>query len=258
MARASRKERLPTSGAIVGKVRWSPSADTWNAIESAYGVELPEEMRAGIAKIVDRYFETEAIARDAPFTKDALAWLEGLQSTSAAFVAAYNSPRGIQPKKQGNPAKKKNAEAMAIEAARAAEDDARARKARRYLEDQIDDYLQELGGDVDFRARDLVKIMEKASAAARLFAQELNDRDHPRFHEKNAWRQMVRRLWQLADESRLPRTIDKNNHPKVSPFVAFVKELQKTFGDDAKAWHMESELTLAVEMQKAIADIREK
>lgn len=257
MARASRKARLPTSGAIAGKVRWSPGTDTWLALEAAYGVALSEEVCAKIAEIVNRYFESEAFARDAPFVKDSLAWLSGLQTTVAAAVAAYNSPRGPQPKKQKNPAKKKSAEAIAIEDARAAEEDARARKARSYLEAEIDDYLQDIGGGVNFRARDLVDIMTKASTAAGKLSDDISAKDSPRFHEKNAWRAMIRRLWKLARKNELPSAIDKNNHPKVSPFVAFVKELQLTFGEAAKAWHMQSDLSLAENMLKAISDVRE-
>jgi len=255
--RASRLSRLPTSGAVAGKVRWTPSAATWSAIEQAYGVALNDEQRAKVAEIINKYFAAEAFAREAPFAKDGLAWLAGLQSASAEFVDNYNSPRGPQPKKQNNPVKRKNSERIELEAKCAKKDDARARKARPYLEAELDEYVSELCGDVPLRARDLVKIMEKVNAAAKAIAKDIGDKDHARFREKDAWRAMVRKLHKLASDNGLPTAINKNIHPHVSPFVKFVRAVQSTFGDDAQAWHMLSDLSLADKISKAVADTRE-
>jgi len=221
MAPASRKKRLSISRPVAtATVKWNPNAEQWTNIEAAY-VLLSEEMRAEIAVIVDRYFQEEPYGRNAGFDADAVAWLREMEKGALGFVWASGQAGG------GG--------------------------ARHVAEWALDEHLKRARIP---HHRFLMRAMTEYASAATAAAEEINGKeDQPRLHEKDAWRTMAASLWAFAFDHDLPRAIAKNVFPKVSPFVAFVRELQATFGS-APTWHVDSVVTLGEELSRATKDIR--
>jgi hypothetical protein len=256
MTRASRRLRLPTSTVVGKTAKWVPNDESWSRIETAYDVTLNEDMRAKIGEIVNKYFENEPLVRDAPFVDDMVGWLTGLHDASAAFLDAYGSTAGLpRTKAQKKPARTKSAEVLAKEAAKAAEDAARARRGRYYIECLLNDQLNDLGGGIVFRSRDLVQIMLKFGAATQSVANEIRSKEHPQFDERSPWRAMMARLWFLAEDAGLSTSLNANQDAKRSPFVRFVLALQSTFCD-VPAWYQDKPDTLIEEIKKAVREAK--
>lgn len=220
MARASRKKRLPISKPVAAATgKWNPSAEQWAKIETAY-VSLNDEMRAEIAEIVDRYFQDERYGRNAGFEPDAVAWLQEMEKGALGFVSASGRAGG------GG--------------------------ARHHAEWVLDEHLRCANIPPH---RFLMRAMMEYARAAAATAQEITGEDQPRLHEKDAWRVMIEGLWSFAFDNKLLTNINTNTHPRVSPFVAFVRELQATFGGFL-AWHADNPTTLGEEIKRATREVR--
>jgi hypothetical protein len=148
MTRASRKIRLPTASAVGKKAEWALNTEQWAAVETDYGFTLDTDTRTNIGGIVNKYFENEPMARDAPFVDDMVAWLNGLKAASAAFLDAYGSSTGLpKAKKQIRPAKQKSDKTIEEDAKEAAANGAMARQGRHYVECLLNDKLAEMAGE---------------------------------------------------------------------------------------------------------------
>ncbi|WP_210178248.1 hypothetical protein, partial [Methylosinus sp. R-45379] len=183
-------------------------------------------------------------------------WLEGLHDASTLFLNAYGSSAGLpRTKAQKKPATKKDAEVVAKETAKSAEDAARARRGRHYIECLLNDQLNDFGGEIVFRSRDLVQIMLTFGVAAQAVASEIKSKEHPQFDERSPWRAMMTRLWFLAEDAGLPTALNGNRDAMLSPFVRFALALQSTFCD-VPAWYQDKPDTLLEEIKKAVREAK--
>lgn len=222
MARASRKKRLPISTAVGKQPKWTPGDEVWLKIVSAYNVALDSDMRAEITAIVDKYFENEPFGRNAAFSDSATDWLNGVERAAHAFVEACMSAGGGGGKV--------------------------------YAESMMNEWLQKTDSKAP-QPRHMVRAMMDIAFAARASSDEIKSEDHPRFHEKKAWRVMVADLWALAFDNGLPYKINKSGFVDTSPFVAFIRELQASF-NDAPSEYAHSDAALTEEISKATRKIR--
>ncbi|WP_156941497.1 hypothetical protein [Mesorhizobium sp. WSM2561] len=127
--------------------------------------ELEPEARDQIAWIAQRYIDDAPFSQNAPRVEDATKWLDSVDKALLNLVAAYTSSGG------GG--------------------------AKAYAESIMNEHLAEAGYA---RFSDL---LERASAAGRAITcarADISGDGHPRFDERDEWRNMIIRLWKLAQD----------------------------------------------------------
>jgi len=193
--------------------KWKPDSQDWCAIETGYGCLLGEELRSKISLIVNKYFQNEAFGRSAPFVEDGIEWLTNLEKVLLSLAKTHNGTGD----------------------------------AKVYAEWLLLDHFDDLTGQT-FSLKKFVKTAGKAAWAARQAIEEISDKDHQKFGEKNAWKVMINSLRELMTSEKLPIGVSKGGIGRTSPFVSFIRELQATFEQKSLARHTHSDETLATEI----------
>lgn len=173
----------------------------WESIQSAYGVVLSTELRNGILGILNGYLWQDQAEAYAPYLRDALAAVERIKKSTDFFLESI---------------------------------DAISDPAGKYA-------LSVANACLNKRTISLVPSLAAYSVACEEAAKRLRrDSASSGFREGQAWRLMIRKLFNIAKESNLPCTVAKPNTRqktefRPSPFVKFVKALQDQLPE--MHWH---------------------
>jgi hypothetical protein len=185
-------------------------------------VKLNDRARDQIIAMVNTYFEHEPFGRSAPFADPAVDWLQGIETAARHLVASYSSRSG-------------------------------AGGIKVHFSNNINNFMPTAreGGP---GLREFVRQAYEVMMAARLAREEVQV--SPGFHERAAWRAMIVRLWKFAYSEGFPTTVNNSGIKKskengieewTSPFVAFVRELQRSFpGGLAQFTHSDGGLAGAI------------
>lgn len=255
MGRASRKRLLPigTAHGSPGE-NWELTDDAWHRCELAWEVSIDADTRHDIRDIVRAAIDREPFGRTAPFADDAIEWLKRVEKAARQFAAIKtHAPGG------GATA---YAEGCINSTLNTIPDTAFLDLMRNRGEPRVkltDEPLFKL------RLRFAIRIATEVQHAARQAKAELQEESYPAFHEKSAWKTMIQKLWQMANERGLPAGINKSGIRKTkevgivdktsSPFVAFVSELQHSLPEGLNR-HNHSLPALATAMTDAMEPLR--
>lgn len=255
MGRARRKRRLPvgTAHGSPGE-NWELTDDAWHRCELAWEVKIDADSRHKIREIVRAAIDKEPFGRTAPFADDAIKWLKLVENAARQFAAIKNHAPG-----GGATA---YAEGCINSALDPIPDTAFLDLMRNRGEPRVkltDEPLFKLR--LDFA----IRIATEVQHAARQAEAELQEESYPAFHEKSAWKTMIQKLWQMANERGLPAGINKSGTRRTkeagildktsSPFVAFVSELQRSLPEGLNR-HNHSLPALATAMTDAMEPLR--
>jgi hypothetical protein len=252
--RKSRLKRLPTSSGGRDTASFKPSAEDWQRIADAYGQPLSVEDQAYITAVVDSYLHWQQFEPNAPFAEDALKHLNHIVKYAHPFLTTLLTTSDDQTNEAAAYAESLISSSMADK-----------------LSPETD-YIAELdaspngfvvwkhAGDSPPRTNKLDELRDLLTnllAACKAVRAQLSEDDQAAFEEGQAWQLMVRKLVLWARQRGFPATASKGRskkasiNPPPSPFVAFVRELQKTFPAEKYQRHMHSDDALS----KAIADV---
>ena len=173
----------------------------WGSIQRAYGVVLSTELRNNILGILNGYLWQDQAEAYAPYLRDALAAVERIKKSTDFFVESI--------------------EAISDPAGKYA--------------------LSVVNACLNKRTISLVPFLAAYSVACAGAAKRLrHDSASSGFREVQAWRLMIRKLFNIAKKSNLPCTVAKPNTRqktefRPSPFVKFVKALQDQLPE--MHWH---------------------
>jgi hypothetical protein len=195
--RKSRRLRLPFSMGSEGDPEFMPQSTDWQRIEAAYGHPLTTEDRMAIVALVEDYFRWQPGEARAPFADDARRYLDRLEKAARKFwLLTFEAEEGAQT------------------------------DAARYVQSYIGPHLKSCGSEY----RSLLDIMQPCIPAFTLMRDQLKEQIRLGFVEGRAWDRLVWHLTDFATQRDLPIGVSKFDDPQqASPFVAFFRELQRTF-----------------------------
>jgi hypothetical protein len=164
----------------------------WESIQSAYGVVLSIELRNSILGILNGYLWQDQAEAYAPYLRDGLVAVERIKKSTDFFIDSINA-----------------------------------------ISDPAGKYaLSVVNACLNKRTISLVPSLAAYSVACAEAGKRLrHDSAGSGFREGQAWRLMIRKLFNIAKESNLPCTVAKPNTRqrtefRPSPFVKFIKALQ--------------------------------
>jgi hypothetical protein len=215
-----RRKRLPIAPDVTVPEIFKPKRSDWQRIQDSFGVRLGPTHRAEITVFANDYFFAHELERSAPFAADGIAWLRKLR-------LSLNQALSIMRKKPDTP----------------------------YLEREAEDYarvnmvalFRKYRGEASWtwgQILDVVAQLERASSDVLQDFETLKDG----FKEGSAWNLLVFRLTELADKNHFPSRVAKGG--RSSPFVKFMRELQKTFPEKFRK-HLHSDTALAQAILRA-------
>jgi hypothetical protein len=214
-----RRKRLPVAPYVADAEVFRPKRTDWERIQNAFGVRLGPTERAEVIYFVNDYFYVHELERRAPFAGDAIAWLKKLR---ASLQQVLNLMR-----------RKADTAPLLLEAEDYARDNLvvllRAKSGPRWT----------WGNKVSFVAQ-----LEHACGKV---IQDFETIEGG-FKEGSAWKILITRLTEFAARNNFPFLAGKGG--RTSPFVKFVRELQKTF-PKAYRKHLQSDDALAEAISKA-------
>ncbi|HJU04525.1 MAG TPA: hypothetical protein VJ692_05180 [Nitrospiraceae bacterium] len=194
-----RRKRLFMAPDIETPEVFTPNRKDWQRMEAAFGYTLDRTQRTAIIDLVDNYFFVHELERNAPFANDAIAWLgrlrAGLSLTLNAVLRKPNTPT-LQ------------------------------REAELVGKTSLVASFSKYEAGAKWTWREIVAVivhLERACNDVIVDFKTTNDG----FREGSAWALLICELTQLATQDGLPSGAGKGDH--ASPFVRFVRELQKTF-----------------------------
>ena len=225
MPRKSPRKRIAASQSNAHFV-FEPSADDWERVEAAYDHSLVEEDRTAIRNFVNEYFEWAPFEQNAPFKDDLEEYINQLRTAAVAFWRAPAS------------------------ASEAVPSDAVSR-ARIMLELQFDD--RRLGEQN--RLATLHGVMTSYVTACDRALVELREQEG--FEEGRSWQQLIRQLTGYLKEVGLPTGASHEGF-RISDFVRFVRAIQALFPEALRRHYLASDTSLAKEITRARAIIRDK
>ncbi len=213
--RKSRRVRLPIAVGAGLDVEFTPSAEDWRRIEQAYDRELSPDHRSEIIGFVDRYFRWQPSEAKAPFADDARRYLDQLENTANKFWRVLLERSHIPLTGSGDDV-------------HIAERDSIRGVAVGYVQSHVGRFIKQFRGESDWRG--LLDVMQACMPAIMATRQYLDEQVKYGFVEGRNWDELVWNLSEFARARGLPSGVSKSNDPaKASPFVAFVRELQRTF-----------------------------
>jgi hypothetical protein len=213
--RKSRRIRLPIAAGAGSDVEFAPSGDDWQRIESAYGCSLSTDDRAEIVGLVDKYFRWQPSEVKAPFADDARRYLDQLEKTANKFWRVLLEQSHTPMTGSGDNA-------------HIAEKDSIRGVAVGYVQSQLGRFIKQFRGEKDWRG--LLDMMQACMPAIMATREHLDEQIKFGFVEGRNWDELVWGLSEFAKARALPNGVAKSDDPaKASLFVAFVRELQRTF-----------------------------
>jgi hypothetical protein len=236
-SRKRRLKRLPFFGSqSFGGFNFNPTAADWARIEAAYGVSLLEEDRTVIVLHVICYLRDEPQEGFAPFANDAARWLDGVHGAADALLRKLRWWKGDDIKLDSD-RERGCAYAQMLLA---------TNLRHQPFSDWPNDKVEKLHG--------LISQVVNACTSAK---DDVALRAEAGEREGWFWDHLIRELTAFAKQRNFPigaaKGTDKQKTPRASPFVAFVRELQNVFPEQARR-HMSSDAALA----KAITDARRR
>ena len=229
--KGGRKRRLPRlSSAILPEgcpePKFEPRAEDWQRIEEAYRHPLDVADQQEIGRLVSNYFDVQPYEPSAPFVGDVEKWLAKVHKTAEGFHKALGELEAESEGAEGE-----------IE-----------RDAALHAKVLIELHLKFLRSIGDFR-----NATADFLAAAFHAKNKLKDDAGKGFVEGERWDKLVRGLAQWFEGKGLLVTASKGGN--TSPFVAFMRELQKIFPERLRR-HMHSDGALAEGIRKALIAAR--
>lgn len=213
--RKSRRIRLPIAAGAGFDVEFAPSAEDWQRIERAYGRALSCDDRSEIVGFVDKYFRWQPSEVKAPFADDARRYLDQLEKTANQFWRVLLEQSHIPLTGAGDNV-------------HIAERDSIRGVAVGYIQSHVGRFINQFRGERDWRG--LLDVMQACVPAIMATRQYLDEQIKYGFVEGRNWDELVWNLSEFAKARGLPNGVSKSDDPaKASPFVAFVRELQRTF-----------------------------
>jgi hypothetical protein len=233
--RKSRRKRLPYVFGLqsVGGLNFNPTTAEWDQIEAVYGIPLSEEDRSAIVFHVVCYLRDEPQERFAPFADDAAKWLDGVHSAANALLRKLIWWNGdvitIASDRERGCAYGQMLLATHLR--------------QQPFSDWPHDKVERLRGIISQVANACTSA--KGDVALRAEAGEV---------EGWFWDHFIRELNAFAKKRGFPHKVakgtDKQKTDRASPFVAFVRELQRVFPEQARR-HMSSDAALAKAITRA-------
>ena len=99
------------------------------------------------------------------------------------------------------------------------------------MQSHLGRFINQFGGGGNWRG--LLDVMQAAMPAIMATRQYLDEQTKFGFVEERAWDELVWRLSEFAKARGLPNGVSKSDDPaKASPFVSFVRELQRAFPEN--------------------------
>jgi len=242
--RKSRNRRLPISGTLGVPRKWTLGDDDWTRFEAAYGGALFDAaMRAEIATAIGKYFYWADFEPAAPFATGDGGAIEKLKRASRLAEDLYRAVTSL-------------GDATSILAPhwekyftgqKISDDELPAGVSVAELFDAIAALPRR-----PYR-RDLPEMVHVIASAISDTLRDVDRPDAPAFEEGEAWGLLVRDLERIFEARTLSVAAAKGNeaNPAPSPFVLFIREIQKSFPPDLRR-HGSSYDALA----KAISDMR--
>jgi hypothetical protein len=243
-SRKSRRVRLPISIGWGFDVSFTPQLADWHRIETAYGHPLSAEQREAITLLVENYFRWQPGEARAPFADDARRYLAQLEKVGNQFWRVLLERSHI-PMSGTGPHDQHIAEQDMIRGV-----------AIGYVQDHFGRYVAQFdhAGKTNFKR--LLNVMQACIPAFEATKRYLDEQVKLGFVEGRAWNELAWKLTEFANENGLASRVTKYDDPKrASPFVAFFRELQRTFPPEFQR-HQGSNAALAEAINVACRDIR--
>ena len=216
-----RKSRVLRLNIAIGRGedrKFEPLPEDWARIEEAYGRVLSNDDRAAVVILVDNYFFFQPSEALAPPLPDAIKYLDRIEKAGKLFWKALLESENI-------PMTGSGAQAHIAEA------DLMRGVAIRFVQSHLGRYLKDIHYKAPMNWNGLLDVMG-ACLPAFIKTREYLTGEATRvgFVEGRNWNQLICKLTEFAKERRLPFGVSKFSDPsQASPFVRFVRELQRTF-----------------------------
>ena len=218
--RKSRRLRLNISSGWGAERKFTPEPPDWRRIETAYGHQFNDADRDAIIVLVDKYFFWQPSEARAPFVDDATRYLDRLEKTAKRFWDVLLEQEQIPMTGVGDQA-------------HIAEEAHMRSVAIGFVQSHFGRHLKQF----DFRRQtDWRALLEVMGACIPAFVKTreyiTGEAARVGFVEGRTWDQLMWNLTEFANERHLPSGVSKFDDPaSASPFVHFVRELQRTFPD---------------------------
>jgi hypothetical protein len=217
--RKSRRLRLNISigSPSRGDGQFAPTPNDWHRIEGVYRPLSPEDREALIV-LVEDYFRWQPGETMAPYVDDALAYLKRLENARERFWRLLLEQSHTRMTGTG-------------ESAHIAEVDAIRSVAVGYVQSHIGRHLKKFDYKKQTDWRGLLDVMQACAPALEATKRYITEEAaRVGFVEGRAWNELVWKLTGFSQDRDLPTGVSKSDDPrKASPFVAFFRELQRTF-----------------------------
>lgn len=201
-----------------GEQKFTPQPDDWARIEAAFGCALSSDDREAVVILVENYFRFQPSEARAPYADDAIHYLDRLEKAAKQFWE-------VLLEKQNIPMAGSGAEAHI------AEGDMIRGVAIGFVQSHVGRYLEECHyrAPMDWNGlQDVIMACLPAFIKTREYL--INEAARVGFVEGRTWDELIWKLTKFATERRLPHGVSKFSDPsQASPFVRFVRELQRTF-----------------------------
>lgn len=183
---------------------FEPSMQGWKEIESAYGREFPDALRAQIKEIVDDYLWFSSCERNKSYADEAIKYLEMIAKTSFPPIALAKAPR--------KPAHKETRDVL------------------------LEGYLFDEASPDESAAANFVTTPNRITSAARAMVNDLRAYDMaPNKKKPVEWDKMAVRLMIALRSCGLPYTVNKRGTKKgASPVVALLHEFQDRLPEECR------------------------
>jgi hypothetical protein len=215
--RKSRRLRLNISIGSGGDVHFTPQPTDWQRIEEVYRPLTPDDRQAVIV-LVENYFRWQPGETMAPYVDDALAHLKRLETARQRFWRLLLEQSHTPMTGTGE-----NAHIAATDSIRSV--------AVGFVQSHIGRHLKKFDYKRNTDWRGLLDIMQACGPAFEATKKYIiEEAARVGFVEGRAWDELVWKLTEFATQRNLPSGVSKSDDPqKASPFVAFFRELQRTF-----------------------------
>lgn len=241
--RKSRRKRLWISGTLGAPPEWTPSEDDWRQFEASYEMSFNDELRGEIKKAVQKYFYWATYEPTAPFADEfvqKIAKARKLAAEISKVFASFGEAGALVAPHWGRyfPAGEKESIPD------------RCDENGDALIDHILAMPERRGRD----HRDIEEVLHTVYSALDDTMREVNSSDAPAFAEGDCWKQLIADLINAFEKKEFEVSAAKGQYHRISPFVAFVKELQSTFAEELR--RHTSRDALSKEISKVLHQIR--
>jgi hypothetical protein len=206
---------------------FEPGVDGWQRIESAYGVNLSENLKKELSSIFDEYLEEAAFEANAPFRSDVRRRIEEILRDASTFFNTLQVSKFQPSDTEGDAGADADVEARGL------------------IQSNFHD--QNLQPRCTIEA--MTSLMTSFVAACELARRQAKEPDEIQgeFRKGEAWDIMICRVLSVLEREGLPTGARKDSdYNRSSRFVAFILEIRNLFPKQFQRHHTANSLPDAV------------